>query len=213
MNGRIKMFNEERGFGFILGEDQNDYFFHISNVKSAEPVFGGCFVTFTPGENTRGKVAKDVVLQQGTAGRPTFIGFGDVRIKLGNIKNYGLSEGEHCYAKVYTLYRPELFVDSLADCLFGKTEWIWTGEKVDLGTWDFGKMEFCPVYQRVGEEITKVHDSSYRYGIKTTNDIIREPEEYLYVTTFQGDNYRFFQSSAGFDIHEKLAELDKYLCG
>lgn len=31
-NGTIKFFNEIRGFGFITGEDGEDYFVHISNI-------------------------------------------------------------------------------------------------------------------------------------------------------------------------------------
>ncbi|MCL2416063.1 MAG: hypothetical protein FWD01_04530 [Defluviitaleaceae bacterium] len=32
--------------------------------------------------------------------------------------------------------------------------------------------------------------------------------KYLYVTTFQGDNYRFYEDKAGFDIKKKCEELD-----
>lgn len=35
--------------------------------------------------------------------------------------------------------------------------------------------------------------------------------KYLYVTTFQGDNYRFIESEVPFDIHEKCEELDMEL--
>ena len=33
----------------------------------------------------------------------------------------------------------------------------------------------------------------------------------LYVTTYQGDNYRFSEENSPFNIHEKLKELDMYL--
>ena len=30
MTGKVKMFNKEKGYGFIHGEDNKDYFFHYS---------------------------------------------------------------------------------------------------------------------------------------------------------------------------------------
>ena len=33
MRGRIKRFIEDKGYGFITGEDGQDYFFHISQVR------------------------------------------------------------------------------------------------------------------------------------------------------------------------------------
>lgn len=37
--------------------------------------------------------------------------------------------------------------------------------------------------------------------------------EYLYITTYQNDNYRFYQDEVDFDIREKLNLLDSYLSG
>ncbi|MCD5030185.1 cold shock domain-containing protein [Enterococcus asini] len=33
MNGIVKWFNETRGFGFIAGEDGQDYFVHYSEIE------------------------------------------------------------------------------------------------------------------------------------------------------------------------------------
>jgi CspA family cold shock protein len=33
MNGTVKWFNKEKGFGFITGEDGNDVFAHFSQIK------------------------------------------------------------------------------------------------------------------------------------------------------------------------------------
>ncbi|MDF2883271.1 MAG: cold shock protein [Clostridiaceae bacterium] len=34
MNGTVKWFNAQKGFGFITGEDGNDVFAHYSQIKS-----------------------------------------------------------------------------------------------------------------------------------------------------------------------------------
>ncbi len=62
MKGTVKMFNKEKGFGFIHAEDNQDYFFHYSailmeNYKTAEK---GEAVEFEVEESERGLRAKNV---------------------------------------------------------------------------------------------------------------------------------------------------------
>ena len=62
MKGTVKMFNAEKGFGFIHAEDNQDYFFHYSailmdNYKTAEK---GEAVEFEVEESQRGLRAKNV---------------------------------------------------------------------------------------------------------------------------------------------------------
>lgn len=62
MKGTVKMFNSEKGFGFIHAEDNQDYFFHYSailmdNYKTAEK---GEAVEFEVEESDRGLRAKNV---------------------------------------------------------------------------------------------------------------------------------------------------------
>lgn len=62
MKGTVKMFNKEKGFGFIHGEDGKDYFFHYStilmdNYKYADP---NDVVEFEVEESDRGPRAKNV---------------------------------------------------------------------------------------------------------------------------------------------------------
>lgn len=89
MQGRFKNFNEDKGFGFIMGEDGNDYFAHISEVKSVALPYRGAEAEFSPSENSKGKAAKNIVIL-GTQriNNPGFIQIGGVRYKLNNIKSY-----------------------------------------------------------------------------------------------------------------------------
>ena len=62
MKGPVNMFNKEKGYGFIRGEDGKDYFFHYSvlvmdDFKTAEK---GEAVEFEVQESERGLRAKDV---------------------------------------------------------------------------------------------------------------------------------------------------------
>lgn len=62
MKGTVKMFNKEKGYGFIHAEDNQDYFFHYSallmdNYKTAEP---GEHVEFEVEESQRGPRAMNV---------------------------------------------------------------------------------------------------------------------------------------------------------
>ena len=62
MKGTVKMFNKEKGYGFIHGEDNKDYFFHYSalimdSYKTAEQ---GEHVEFEVQESDRGPRAANV---------------------------------------------------------------------------------------------------------------------------------------------------------
>lgn len=63
--GTVKWFNARRGYGFILGEDGNDYFVHHSDIKMEgfRSLNTGQAVTFQIGEDdSKGKIAIDVVI-------------------------------------------------------------------------------------------------------------------------------------------------------
>ena len=62
MQGRVKMFSEEKKFGFIFYQGQNqDLFFHISNVLgSTQQIKVGTLVDFELGTNARGKCAINI---------------------------------------------------------------------------------------------------------------------------------------------------------
>lgn len=60
MIGRVKMYNEDRNFGFIFGEDKEHYFFHISEFKDVRFPERNQVVSFNEGENSKGKIATNV---------------------------------------------------------------------------------------------------------------------------------------------------------
>ncbi|MCL2356544.1 MAG: cold shock domain-containing protein [Defluviitaleaceae bacterium] len=202
MRGRIARYNEQKGYGFIRGEDGSDRFFHISNVKSLELPVHGAIVEFTSSQSEKGLTATDVHVQERTANKnhPVFAVFGDVRVKLSNIKNYGISQETQgqVYRSIQTTTKPERTtmdkVRETAAGLLALTAFV--TDSNDLG---YLAHECLPEEKKA---ITKIR------GIKIKDGITRR---YLYVTTFQKDNYTFYENTASFNIDEKCKELDELL--
>jgi CspA family cold shock protein len=60
-SGKIKMFNEEKGFGFIKpDEGSNDVFFHVSALREGEKIMKGAVVTFEIGVDPKSGKSKAV---------------------------------------------------------------------------------------------------------------------------------------------------------
>ena len=62
MKGTIKMFNKEKGFGFIRAEDGNDVFFHYSSLvmDGFKTVEQGEAVSFDLEQSDRGLRAANI---------------------------------------------------------------------------------------------------------------------------------------------------------
>ena len=61
MEGTVKFYVEAKGYGFIIGEDGNEYFIHVSNIKNRETLAKDQTVNFEARESDKGKQAFDVV--------------------------------------------------------------------------------------------------------------------------------------------------------
>ena len=64
--GKVKWFNAEKGFGFIIGTDGKDVFVHFSsiNAKGYRTLEEGQTVTYDFIESERGKQAANVSVVQ-----------------------------------------------------------------------------------------------------------------------------------------------------
>lgn len=62
MNGKVTRVMIDKGFGFIQGADNKEYFFHHTAVKNAkiETLEKGTEVTFEESEGAKGPRAEDV---------------------------------------------------------------------------------------------------------------------------------------------------------
>jgi CspA family cold shock protein len=62
MEGTVKWFNIRKGFGFINGDDGEDYFVHYTSVPKGTFIRENDRVSFEPAKGERGKQAKNIVL-------------------------------------------------------------------------------------------------------------------------------------------------------
>ncbi len=62
LNGKVKWFNDSKGFGFISSEDGTDLFVHFSNIagNGFKTLKEGQDVTYTEGEGRKGPQAENV---------------------------------------------------------------------------------------------------------------------------------------------------------
>lgn len=69
MNGKVRFFNKNKGFGFIENEKGEDFFFHVSFMKNQrEQPIEEDQVEFEPSENEKGKIAKNITITEETRG-------------------------------------------------------------------------------------------------------------------------------------------------
>ena len=66
MLGKVKMFNKEKGYGFITVEGQRDIFFHYSDLvmEGFKTIEDGAEVEFEMIDTDRGPQAKQIVKVQ-----------------------------------------------------------------------------------------------------------------------------------------------------
>ena len=62
ISGTIKMWKEAEGWGFIEGDDGEDYFLNISNVRRGQSIRVNCRVKFDVNQGQRGSEAENVTL-------------------------------------------------------------------------------------------------------------------------------------------------------
>lgn len=150
-----------------------------------------------------------------------FILLGNTRIKLGNIKNYGISSERVKCEKIYRLAEGEK--DGLLAAMLRNTDLVWEKEveeltydreyQFEISDHDHKNREEFPrvtTYKRYRNKNGKIVDS---HSIATMdNSVVEIKRKYLYISTFQKDNFRFYEDEVDFDITKKCNELDNLLC-
>lgn len=102
MKGRIKRYINKKGYGFITGEDGEDYFFHISQFKGMIEPKNWMLVEFDITDGIQRKNAVNVRVPE-LDNTSRFITFGNSNIPLNDIKEYDLD----IYLELYERYTPD----------------------------------------------------------------------------------------------------------
>ncbi len=65
INGVVKWFDAVKAFGFILGDDDKDYFVHLSETPDSRGLHENDKVSFEAKETDRGVQATQVLMNEG----------------------------------------------------------------------------------------------------------------------------------------------------
>ena len=257
MKGRIKIYFSDKGYGFITGENGVDYFFHISNVKSNCQITKFLVVEFNiqKENNRKNDSAIDIKVIR-SFDKPQFIEIGDTRIKLSNIKNYGLSKGE-CILKNVQVRKYKRIPNTTPVvkfiCKYNYEPAGYADITIEEYNQESKKLRLREIYglsQDAYDSYHKINPRAYIINPNATYPpVIRDDSiqmlhnddfllyydnlEYLYITTYQNDNYEFYGSGyrlyqethkeqfktyyidqwkyyKGYDLNKIIQELDSY---
>lgn len=64
MEGTVKWYNRKKGYGFIAGEDGQEYFVHYTGLEEGTFIRDNDLVSFEPADTEKGKQAREVKLLQ-----------------------------------------------------------------------------------------------------------------------------------------------------
>ena len=62
LTGEVKVWNRDKGWGFISGDDGDDYFVNVANIRSGQSLKIGSRVKFDSAETNKGTIAENVTL-------------------------------------------------------------------------------------------------------------------------------------------------------
>lgn len=186
MKGKIIKYMEDKGYGFILDENGLKRFFHISDTLSPLDIKIYQMVEFEPDENEKGLISKKIQIKN-TENNNKFIIINNTNIKCSNIKQFGISTDK------------DIFYKRTVGGFFGLTE-----ERVEIVKYEDLPRLALDVLPGGFNGIPQYHPNS---KIKDTNGYtkIEQPYDYLYITTYQGENHILRGNK------EELEEKIKYI--
>lgn len=157
---------------------------------------------------------------------------GNTRIRVNNIKNYGISSKIRPYEKIYGVEKM-VFVQKRKGLgkIFGeekrieKNVLVWKGRLVAINDERLFRIDLEDSYYYDPITDKQINRARKRYqnekgelaeGFEWAtreNSVVDKRVKYLYITTYQNDNFIFWEDEVNFDISEKCDELDKIFGG
>ena len=191
MTGTIIKYNQERKYGFISYQGGEAFFYITSFVSSTVVPYEGMDVFFECSRTDKGIVAINISVANNNK-LTNFIKLGNDRIKLHCIKSYGIKDD--------------------SDEIFDEYNDLQKRRKFFSKSISKDRDEFLMEFDK--ELLEEINDKIYEYE---SNSIYKKAKLHgyvncLYIETYQGDEYYYYQDTCGFDIYQKLEEIDMYLC-
>lgn len=150
--------------------------------------------------------------------RPTFIKLGNIRIKLSNIKNYGISYTSRERLKIiskeeFEKLKKEEQINNSKKRLNKIKRPKNIKEKIlkKIPFRNIPTSEYQKSYEKYREEYTHRYQNASAEYKKNYFELENYSIPYLYITTYQNDNYKFHEDKVSFNVRDKMKELDKYL--
>lgn len=224
MKGKVVKYFNDKGYGFIRDEESNTRFFHISNlIKPDDEIRLGDLVKFMPDSNKKGLACLDVRVLK--SNNKSFISINNTNIKASNIKEFGISQSDEVKALKVPIYKlnPEYYKTkeragkNIFKKLFLPEKYIRTGTFEQILEKEFEKFtiqgnEFRDsrkVYELPFILVKQSKTKNIKFDEYSTRIDKDEAEfvywKYLYITTYQNDNYQFYEYSI--EIEEVLSQL------
>ena len=126
-----------------------------------------------------------------------FLRIGNTRVRVGNIKDYGIEYETFFYEKVYTKK--------------AYSKLTWDGETVLIDEIRYLELELSSELRKTYKLVLDDNGVAKEMVgfIATLKDVLEKKCKYLYLTTYQNDTYVFYETDVDFDLEEKLNELDE----
>ncbi len=146
-----------------------------------------------------------------------FISFGNINLNVTDIREFGISNGKIIYYE-YLYKKKEIFIWEL----FSQEPYERTGGTVMIDKKRYDSVKSGNAYSlfEPGEEkeVTEkdlwnmINYIPYYQSARRANQndvFVKRSKKYLYVTTYQKKNYKFYEDNGKFNIYDKLDELKR----
>ncbi len=178
MKGKILNFKADKGFGFILGEDNQKYFFHISAVSNPMDIEEGYSIDFKTKEGKKGLNAIDIIVQTPLSGgksKDKMLKIDNLRIRASDVKEYIINK---------SVSRTEIKVEKRHYKL-----WLWKEFKRSISCSDWESSWNMNIDDGGYSYIGEFKDTEYNkwlQSIKKTTNHYSDDDNYVVEDTKQG---------------------------
>jgi cold shock CspA family protein len=201
MEGKVKSYDWETGYGTILSRSGHLIAFHKSIIRMGMPKWGSP-VEVVVVDSDKGVVAKEVFVKEDTDSK-AYIKLGDMRIRFRNIIDYGIETEVAYYQKVYEKEEDRSFLGKLS----AKVRYVHKGRLMEIPESRMKSLKAGTARQRIISHFG-ITDAPI---LAAPDDLITNRErKYLYIVTLEDKYYKFKSDKVDFDLSAVHAEISDF---